>query len=319
MASRATWNGAGPRRRLWLLQADPITTASAQEREQVRREEVARLRELADPRGTVWARYNLAEVLPTPTPMTWAIVSHFMSGQGGLGLMFRDLGFYDPVRSSTNSDSSIWSAAGPYVKPQPRGQACTSPGFPCGHKFNELPSSIPSGPCIPSPCPTRHWSTSSSSCGFPSSCSRCCAPGAASSEPAGRWPSGYDRKSFRASPRQARANAWPRLSERNFPTKELLADGWRSGGLAPWSILPASRSSRPRWRRRPWPSLSRDCRLNWSRASKPHVPFAAGRVAFEPDPRKPISPPRSLPCRAVSWAEQFNSRLPVTAASKKWS
>src|SRR5262249_52239716 len=40
-------------------------------------------------------RSNLAEVLPEPTPMTWAIVRRFMSGRGGFGLMYRDLGF-DP-------------------------------------------------------------------------------------------------------------------------------------------------------------------------------------------------------------------------------
>ena len=32
---------------------------------------------------------------PQPTPMTWAIVRRFMSGRGGFGLMYRDLGF-DP-------------------------------------------------------------------------------------------------------------------------------------------------------------------------------------------------------------------------------
>src|SRR5262249_52764240 len=80
--------------RFWLLQARPITAAGAAEREQVRREEIAALQAKAEPTGTVWSRYNLAEVLPTPTPMTWAIVSrHLMSGRGGLGCMYRDLGF----------------------------------------------------------------------------------------------------------------------------------------------------------------------------------------------------------------------------------
>src|SRR5207247_344568 len=55
----------------WLLQARPITTAGAAEREQVRREEIAGLAMKAELGGTVWARYNLAEVLPEPTPMTW--------------------------------------------------------------------------------------------------------------------------------------------------------------------------------------------------------------------------------------------------------
>ena len=81
--------------RLWVLQARPITSAGAYEREQVRLEEIASLRSKADPRGTVWAKYNLAEILPAPTPMTWAIVQRFMSGLGGYGLMLRDLG-HDP-------------------------------------------------------------------------------------------------------------------------------------------------------------------------------------------------------------------------------
>lgn len=79
--------------RFWLLQARPITTPDAAEREQVRRDEVQALRQLAQPDGTVWARYNLAEILPEPTPMTWAIVTRLMSGRGGMGLMYRDLGF----------------------------------------------------------------------------------------------------------------------------------------------------------------------------------------------------------------------------------
>lgn len=87
------WAWAGGR--LYVLQARPITAADAYEREQVRGQEIAALRAKAEPRGTVWARYNLAEILPAPTPMTWSIVRHFMSGRGGYGLMFRDLGF-DP-------------------------------------------------------------------------------------------------------------------------------------------------------------------------------------------------------------------------------
>jgi pyruvate,water dikinase len=86
----AWWNG-----RAWLLQARPITAPGAFEREQARRAEISRLAALADTRGTVWARFNLSEVLPAPTPMTWAIVRRLMSGRGGLGLMFRELGF-DP-------------------------------------------------------------------------------------------------------------------------------------------------------------------------------------------------------------------------------
>src|SRR5207245_10481404 len=60
--------------RFWILQARPITARSTAEREQVRREEIANLRARGAPGGTVWSRYNLAEVLAEPTPMTWAIV-----------------------------------------------------------------------------------------------------------------------------------------------------------------------------------------------------------------------------------------------------
>jgi pyruvate,water dikinase len=66
-----------------------------EKREQVRQDEIAHLRSRAEPTGTVWSRFNLSEILPEPTPMTWAIVRRFMSGRGGFGLMYRDLGF-DP-------------------------------------------------------------------------------------------------------------------------------------------------------------------------------------------------------------------------------
>ncbi len=79
--------------RFWLLQARPITAAGAAEREQVRREEIASLAARAESRGTVWSLYNVPEGLSEPTPMTWALVSHLLSGSGGCGLMYRDLGY----------------------------------------------------------------------------------------------------------------------------------------------------------------------------------------------------------------------------------
>jgi pyruvate,water dikinase len=99
--------------RFWLLQARPITTADAAEREQVRREEIAALQALADPRGTVWSRFNLSESLPEPTPMTWAIVRRFMSGRGGFGLMYRDFG-YRPHASLDESGAYDLICGRPY-------------------------------------------------------------------------------------------------------------------------------------------------------------------------------------------------------------
>ncbi|HMF12596.1 MAG TPA: PEP/pyruvate-binding domain-containing protein, partial [Gemmataceae bacterium] len=99
------WSLAGGQ--FYLLQSRPIkaklstqysvlsTQCSDEERERVRQEEIAALRARAEPGGTIWSRFNLYEVLPEPTPMTWAIVRRFMSGRGGFGLMYRDLGF-DP-------------------------------------------------------------------------------------------------------------------------------------------------------------------------------------------------------------------------------
>src|SRR5262249_9185340 len=94
------WGWAGGQ--FYLLQSRPIRSAgkatltiTPQEREMVRSEEVEALRSRAAPGGTVWSRFNLAEILPAPTPMTWSIVKKFMSGQGGFGRMYRDLCF-DP-------------------------------------------------------------------------------------------------------------------------------------------------------------------------------------------------------------------------------
>lgn len=75
-----------------LLQARPITVATAAEREAVRREVIAELKAKADPKGTVWVKFNLSEVLPQPTPMTWSIIQRLLAADGGFGAMNRDLG-----------------------------------------------------------------------------------------------------------------------------------------------------------------------------------------------------------------------------------
>jgi pyruvate,water dikinase len=77
---------------VYLLQARPITVAGAAEREQARAAVIADLRAKADPRGTAWVRYNLSEVLPEPTPMTWGVVQRLLAADGGFGAMNRDLG-----------------------------------------------------------------------------------------------------------------------------------------------------------------------------------------------------------------------------------
>jgi len=83
------WHGD----RFYLLQARPITATTALEREKFRLQEIEKLEALADKRGTIWSRFNLIEILPEPTPMTWSVVQVLLSGKGGTGMMYRDMGF----------------------------------------------------------------------------------------------------------------------------------------------------------------------------------------------------------------------------------
>jgi rifampicin phosphotransferase len=101
--------------RVWLLQARPITTTSASDRERVRIETIELARQLAKPDRTVWSRTNLVEILPEPTPMTWAIVSgRLLSASGGTGAMYRDFGFKpDPALSNLSAYDLI--AGRPYL------------------------------------------------------------------------------------------------------------------------------------------------------------------------------------------------------------
>ncbi len=116
--------------RFWLLQARPITTSGAAERETVRRTEIEKLRKVvpalrdgtrehvpsrsAGTTGTVWSRTNLVEVLPEPTPMTWAVIQNLLSGGGGSGMMYRDFGF-QPHPDLENKTVYDLIAGRPYV------------------------------------------------------------------------------------------------------------------------------------------------------------------------------------------------------------
>ncbi len=122
--------------RFWLLQARPVTAGGADERRKVWQEEVAALRARAWPGGTVWARYNLSESLPKPTPMTWSIVRRFMSGRGGFGLMYRDLGFdVDPCLDEVGTYDLVCGR--PYCNLS-REALLRSPRLPLGYPFAAL-------------------------------------------------------------------------------------------------------------------------------------------------------------------------------------
>jgi rifampicin phosphotransferase len=79
---------------VYLLQSRPITTLNeAEDYEELLRLTRQKLRQdAADGRGP-WVLHNLAETLPHPTPLTWSLIRHFMSGAGGFGAMYRQAGF----------------------------------------------------------------------------------------------------------------------------------------------------------------------------------------------------------------------------------
>ena len=122
--------------KMWLLQARPITVAGAREREQVCQEEIATLKSAAEAAGTVWAKFNLAEILPDPMPMTWSIVRRFMAGRGGYGLMYRDLGF-DPDPALDEIGYFDLVCGRPYVNLS-REPKWHFRDFPYGHSFEKL-------------------------------------------------------------------------------------------------------------------------------------------------------------------------------------
>lgn len=80
--------------RVSLLQSRPVTTLEeARANRSLVEETRQHLRaELARKRGP-WVSHNLGETLPHPTPLTWAVVRPYMSGSGGFGRMYRNLGF----------------------------------------------------------------------------------------------------------------------------------------------------------------------------------------------------------------------------------
>ncbi len=77
-----------------LLQSRPIRGLEVLlEAECARQEEITRLRQIAGGQRRVWIGHNLGETLATPTPLTWDFLRHFMSGAGGFGRLYQQLGY----------------------------------------------------------------------------------------------------------------------------------------------------------------------------------------------------------------------------------
>ena len=104
--------------------------------EEIRQKEIQILAAHAEVNGTVWCHHNLAEVLPAPLPMTWEIMKKFMSGAGGLGKAYRDLGFYPSER--VNNEGILDLICGRIYVNLNREAELHFDGFPFAHDFNAL-------------------------------------------------------------------------------------------------------------------------------------------------------------------------------------
>ena len=79
-----------------LLQSRNIRNLDVLQDVEIGREaEAERLLEQSRGKHVAWVVHNLSETLAAPTPLTWDIIRHFMSGAGGYGRMYQDFG-YDP-------------------------------------------------------------------------------------------------------------------------------------------------------------------------------------------------------------------------------
>jgi len=104
--------------------------------EEIRQKEIQILQACAEGHETVWCHHNLAEVLPAPLPMTWEIMKEFMSGVGGLGKAYRDLGFYPSER--INNEGILDLICGRIYVNLNREAELHFDGFPFAHDFNAL-------------------------------------------------------------------------------------------------------------------------------------------------------------------------------------
>ena len=114
----------------------PTSGTDAASVEKLRQEEIQKLEAYTETHGTVWCHHNLAEVLPAPLPMTWAIVKEFMSGAGGLGKAYRGLGFHPSQR--VDSEGILDLICGRVYVNLNREAELHFDGFPLAHDFNAL-------------------------------------------------------------------------------------------------------------------------------------------------------------------------------------
>ena len=103
---------------LWLVQSRPVTSLqrppTTEEVAREERERLARLAEQSPGALRVWTSYNVAEILPRPSPLASALAREALSFSGTLGRVLEELGvwFDDKLRAEP---CLVQIAGRPYV------------------------------------------------------------------------------------------------------------------------------------------------------------------------------------------------------------
>ena len=138
--------------RVYILQSRAITTLEdAESYERCLHETTEQLRELIKQNRGPWVRHNIAETLPHPTPLTWSIIGEFMSGRGGFGIMYKQIGF-EPSKT-VSEEGFLELIAGHIYMDLSRSADMFFENFPFSYDINLLrcnPDAAQSQPTVPS-------------------------------------------------------------------------------------------------------------------------------------------------------------------------
>ncbi len=144
---------------LVFFQARPIRSAVVPtDAEPLCEREREHLDALASTGRRLWVRHNLSDSLSRPTPLTWSLWKSFMSGSGGLGNLYRTLG-YAPARD-VRTDGFLELIGGEIYASADRisGLYCRDYPFSFdGQRLTEDPSTLDRGPTQFDPDRTGPW------------------------------------------------------------------------------------------------------------------------------------------------------------------
>ncbi|RMD82576.1 MAG: hypothetical protein D6820_03460, partial [Lentisphaerae bacterium] len=139
---------------LFILQSRPITSLEqVAARKRCQEEVLTWIRQRREEGYGPWVRHNLGETLPLPSPLTWSIISKFMSGAGGWGSMYRQVGF-EPA-ANVREDGGLALIGGRIYLDLSVAHEMFAPGFP--YRFD--PGLLRQNPQAAQSSPTRRCGT----------------------------------------------------------------------------------------------------------------------------------------------------------------